>query len=302
MSTTQDEIVLTVMDDEAKPSFDEKTKSAKPASIAHQMLAEAVGTMFITLFGLNAVSAAVLANGAAGNFQVGVMFGLGVIWGIYTAAPISGGHLNPAITAAIGLLRRNTFPTWKVPVYWLAQYFGGWFGAVLNFAIWRAAIANYENFNGIDRGSAASDITFSLFGCVFPFPPGLGPNWPEDLVSSGQAVLVEAIGTAVLCFVAFMVLDERNSTLKRKEFAPVLIGLVIAADITVLSPLTGGAFNPARDGGPRVLAAMAGWGRRAFPGKGSGFWVYFVGPVLGAIIGGSVYDFGVSRAYKGKMF
>lgn len=173
----------------------------------------------------------------------------------------------------------------------------------MNYGLWRPVIATFENNNGIDRGTPESDITASLGFGVFPFPAAAAANkWPADVVSPGQAVLVEAFGAAVLCFVVFMILDSRNKTLGNKDIAPFIIALSIGAMISIISPLTTGCFNPARDFGPRIIGAMAGWGSRAFPGKDSGFWVYIIGPCLGAPIGGALYDFLYSRAYTGKMF
>ena len=55
-------------------------------------------------------------------------------------------------------------------------------------------------------------------------------------------------------------------------------------------------MNPARDFGPRIFAACAGWGRMAIPGPRNGFWVYIVGPILGAIIGAGLNDWILSNA------
>jgi glycerol uptake facilitator protein len=272
-------------------------------SIFYQLVAECIGTMFIVIIGVNAVHAAVLANGAAGNFQVGIMFALGIMWGVYTAGPISGGHLNPAITGAIALLRPGSFSAWKVPCYWAAQGLGGFLGGGVNHILWRSVIRNFEKTRNIVRGSPASDITASLGFGVFPFPVAAqGNSWNASLVSPGQAFFIEAFGASVLCFIVFMILDSRNTTLKNKDGAPLIIGLSIGAMITILSPLTTGCFNPARDFGPRVLGSMIGFGRRAFPGNQNGFWVYLLGPLIGAPVGGAIYDFGLARAYSGKMF
>lgn len=174
-------------------------------------------------------------------------------------------------------------------------------GGALNYGLWRPIIANFEKANNITRGSPTSDITASLGFGVFPFPAAQRDNeWPADIINPGQAMFIEAFGAGLLCFVVFMILDERNTTLKNKGIAPIIIGLSIGAMISIISPLTTGCFNPARDFGPRLIGAMAGWGRRAFPGKDSGFWVYLVGPPLGALAGGAVYDFWYSRAYSGK--
>ncbi len=65
-----------------------EAKQSSP-SIFYQCLAELFGTCFIVIVGVNAVHGAVLAGGAAGNFQVGMMFALGIMWGVYTAGSVS---------------------------------------------------------------------------------------------------------------------------------------------------------------------------------------------------------------------
>jgi glycerol uptake facilitator protein len=71
----------------------------------------------------------------------------------------------------------------------------------------------------------------------------------------------------------------------------VFIGLTVAALISVIAPLTQACFNPARDFGPRLFAALAGWGSVALPGpRGAGFLtVYIIAPILGAITGSGLY-------------
>lgn len=279
-----------------------KDETPLKPSIFYQCLAELFGTCFIVIIGTNSVHGAVLAQGAAGNFQVGMMFALAVMWGVYTAGSISGGHLNPSITVAIGLLRNKTFAAWKVPLYILSQVLGAMLGAALNYGFWRPVIMNFEAVKKIVRGQPNSDLSASLGFGVFPFPQAqIDNDWPADIVTPAQAMFIEAFGAGLLCFVVFMILDEKNIMLKNKGIAPIIIALTVGALIGILSPLTTGCFNPARDFGPRLIGFIAGWGRRAFPGKDNGFWVYWVGPILGAIIGGVIYDLWYSRAYSSKM-
>ena len=189
---------------------------------------------------------------------------------------------------------------WKAPLYILSQILGGFLGGALNYGLWAPVIRNFEAANNITRGSAESDITASLGFGVFPFPAAqAGNKWPSNIISPGQAMFIEAFGTGLLCFIVFMILDSRNETLKDKGIAPMIIGLSIGAMISILSPMTTGCFNPARDFGPRLFGALAGWGWRAFPGKDNGFWVYLVGPPLGAVVAGAIYDFCYSPAYCG---
>ena len=67
---------------------------------------------------------------------------------------------------------------------------------------------------------------------------------------------------------------------------PPLIGTTVGALIAVLAPLTQAGFNPARDFGPRIVAYLAGWKAVAF----QGWWVYVLGPIVGAIFGATIAD------------
>jgi glycerol uptake facilitator protein len=107
-----------------------------------------------------------------------------------------------------------------------------------------------------------------------------------------MAFLAEALGTLILALVVFAVTDGRNPGGPGNRLAPMFIGLTVAALISVIAPLTQACFNPARDFGPRLFAYWAGWGTVAIPGPAStGFvTVYIVAPVLGAAVGGVLYD------------
>src|SRR5262249_61456268 len=97
-------------------------------------------------------------------------------------------------------------------------------------------------------------------------------------------------GTLLLGLAVFALPDERNAAAPAGKLAPVFIGLTVAILISVLAPLTQACFNPARDFGPRLFAALAGWGRIALPGRGTGFLtVYILSPVIGACLGGGLY-------------
>ena len=90
----------------------------------------------------------------------------------------------------------------------------------------------------------------------------------------------------------FAVTDERNAVAAGARPAPVFIGLAVAVLIMVIAPLTQACFDPARDFGPRLFASLAGWGRVALPGRGTGFLtVYILAPISGAIAGGALYNF-----------
>jgi len=67
----------------------------------------------------------------------------------------------------------------------------------------------------------------------------------------------------------------------------------VAVNLALYAPITQAGWNPARDFGPRVIACAAGWGKVAIPGPQNGFWVYVVGPCLGAPLGAALAEFGL---------
>jgi glycerol uptake facilitator protein len=106
------------------------------------------------------------------------------------------------------------------------------------------------------------------------------------------AFIAEVVATGVLALIVFAVSDSRNTSSPPAYLAPVIIGLTVAALISIVAPLTQACFNPARDFGPRLVAYLAGWGEAAIPGpNGHGFFtVYIVAPTLGAVLGGGLYE------------
>ena len=138
-----------------------------------------------------------------------------------------------------------------------------------------------------------------MFGEYFP-NPGTFPH-PDQLsaVTLLDALLVEAWATCVLAFVIFALTDQHNTATGRDKVAvPALIGATVSVLVSLYAPLTQAGMNPARDLGPRVFAAMAGWGTVALPGPRGGFWVYVVGPIVGALVGAALYDLVVSKVVR----
>ena len=263
---------------------------------------EFVGTLLLTLCIITAVAAAVVADALTGIWQVAVICGLGVALSIYISAHISDAHLNPAVTLAFAVVRFRTFSWKKVVVYIVAQMCGGFFAGAILFGTYHNAITSFEEERNIERGQNGSELSAMIFGEYFPnpaiFPDNLG------VVSPVAALLTETWATAVLVFVIFAFTDPHNTTVgsgKHRVPVPILIGATVMVLISLYGPLTQAGLNPARDFGPRLFAAAAGWGRIAIPGPRGGFWVYIVGPLLGGLIGGAAYDLGAAKAMKFKM-
>jgi glycerol uptake facilitator protein len=246
------------------------------------------------------VHAAVLTGAQQGLWQVAIVWGVAIMIAVFSVGGVSGAHINPAVTVAMALWRG--FEKHRVLPYIAGQLIGAMAAAATLFAIFGPHLAAKEAEKGVQRGDPGSVVTAMCYGEYFPNPGGLasGPEpysaaKHEELqqrVSASSAFFAELMGTLILGFMVFALTDERNSARPGAAFAPIFIGLTVAVLISVIAPLTQACFNPARDLGPRLFAAAAGWGRAAFPGQDDWSWltVYIIAPTLGAAIGGGLYD------------
>lgn len=269
------------------------------ARILMNMSGELIGTSILTLVICSVVSAAVLSGAQVGIWQVAVVCGLGVAISIYCVSYLSGAHLNPAITLAFAVIRHRSF-SWKdIFPYVVSQFLGGVVAGAVLYAFNDRAISLYENENGIERGSNASIITAMMFGEYFPNPALYDHSNPDNLevTSLFKALAVETWTTFILAFVIFSLTDKENTAIgtKNKILAPLMIGLTVSTMISIYGPHTQVGMNPARDLGPRIVAACAGWGLVAIPGPRRGFWVYILGPLVGALLGAALNDLLISK-------
>lgn len=188
-------------------------------------ITELVGTFFL-VFTIASVVILYVATGAQAQFGsdyavVGLASGLVLFALMQTLGGVSGGHFNPAITAAAAGLRKID-PVDAV-VYILAQLSGGVLGALLAKGLL------------LDEGRAGN------YGAA-TISPLLGGNF--------QGFIVEGLGTflLVLAFLA-IVFNPRA----RQEWGPLAVGLTLVFLAMVLGPLTGAAVNPARWFGPALI-------------------------------------------------
>src|SRR3974390_1617934 len=173
-----------------------------------ELAAEFFGTLILILFGNGVVAMVVLfGHGAPGEIVNGgytnitIAWGLAVTMGVYVAGRISGGHINPAVTLAVAVFRG--FPWKKVIPYWIAQVAGAFLAAAIVY--W-----NYRpQFHLADPALEHTAGVFTTF-----------PAFPE-MLSAG--FLDPTIGTAVLLFMIFAIIDERTQPVG-SNLTPVLIG------------------------------------------------------------------------------
>jgi glycerol uptake facilitator protein len=241
-----------------------------------ELLSEFAGTLILILFGVGVV-AQVVAGGLGGHDSIAWAWGLGVVFGVYTAARISGAHLNPAVTVALAVFRG--FPWRKVGPYAVAQVLGAFAAALL--VRWVYA----DVLNAADPGH-----TIKTQG-VFSTLPGNGAL----PVSVGTAFLDQIVGTAILLFLIMAVTDVR-STSPAANLAPWIIGLIVVAIGMAWGTNAGYAINPARDLGPRLASYITGYGT-AWRDQYGGlyFWVPLIAPLIGGVLGAGLYDLLVGR-------
>jgi len=109
------------------------------------------------------------------------------------------------------------------------------------------------------------------------------PVYIAAQISGG--VVVALVLTSILAIVIFAAVDTRKSFAPNLPLFALWIGFIIAFIIMVEAPLTMACINPARDLGPPIAITMLVWGAAAFPGVGRPWWVWTVGPILGALAG-----------------
>lgn len=248
------------------------------STLLAELLAEFLGTLVLILFGNGVVAMVVLfghnlpgevVNG--GYTNITIAWGLGVTMGIYTAGKISGAHLNPAVTLTLAACRGFSWA--KVVPYMVAQTAGAFVAAAIVFWNYRLAFLRVDP--GLDH-TAGVFTTFPAF-----------PNFPS------AGFFDQTLGTALLLFLIFAITDERNQP--PGVLVPILIGLIVVGIGMAFGGLHGYAINPARDFGPRLFSVVAGFKNNGLTDGSMVFWVPIAGPLLGGLIGGFAYDWGIRR-------
>lgn len=214
--------------------------------------AELVGT-FVLVFG--GVGSAVLAGSHIGFVGVAFAFGLSLLAMVYTIGPISGCHINPAVT--LGVLLAKKIGVKDAVGYWVAQVVGAVIASACVLFIANGAAAGY---NAAIEGLGAN---------------GYGAHSPGQF-SMAAAFVAEVILTM------FLVLTVLGSTDIKAPvgFAGLAIGLVLTLIHLVGIPITNTSVNPARSIGPALF--VGGWALQQL-------WLFILAPLIGAAIAAAVY-------------
>ena len=247
---------------------------------AREVAAEFLGTFVLIVFGLGVVAQFVLGGGANGQYlSVNLGWGLAVTMGIYVSAGISGAHLNPAVTLALAL--RRGFSWSKVGPYIAAQFAGAFLASVVVFITYHEALDRFDG--GVRQIGGALGTA------------GIWATYPQAFLSAFPGgVIDQIVGTALLVGVIFALSDARNFA-PPERLTPVLVGLLVMLIGATFGYNAGYAINPARDLAPRLFTAMAGWGGGVFTAGNGWWWVPVVGPCIGGVLGGYVYDLVISN-------
>jgi glycerol uptake facilitator protein len=228
--------------------------------VAEKFLAEVLGTGALILLGDCVVAGVLLSRSKAQNsgwIVITMAWGLAVFAGVVIAGPISGAHLNPAVTLAVFMNGGITLG--EVPVYWAGEMLGAFLGGVLVF------LHYYPHWE------ATEDADLKL--AVFSTGPAIrSTTW--NFVS-------EVIGTFVLVFVIFAFANNGTAGLAALGALPVAL-LVVVIGLS-LGGTTGYAINPARDLGPRIAHFLL-----PIAGKRDSDWSYSWIPVVGPLVGGAL--------------
>jgi MIP family channel proteins len=240
-----------------------------------EALAEFLGTFTLLAFGAGVVAQVVLGGGDNGQYlSINIGWALGVILGCYVAGGVSGAHLNPAVTLALAVHRG--FPWRKVAPYVIAQFAGALAASAVVFFTYHEALDVFDPERTLRTA-------------------GIWATYPQDYLSNVPGGLVDQIvGTALLMMVVCAVGDQRNSAIPA-AFGPVVVGATVLAIGMTYGLNSGYAINPARDLGPRFFTYVAGWGEQVFTANNHWWWVPVVGPCIGAVVGGLVYDLFITR-------
>jgi glycerol uptake facilitator protein len=245
--------------------------------------AEFFGTMILILFGCGVVAQVVTGGkelgtvpGSTGDYNsVAWGWGLGVMLAVFVAGRLSGAHLNPAVTVALAAYKG--FPVRKILPYIAAQVLGAFVGALIVRVVYADAIRR------VDAGH-----TKATQG-IFSTSPDVGVSLPT-------AFLDQIVGTAILVAVIFALTSAVNNP-PLGNTAPLFIGLLVVAIGLGWGSNAGYAINPARDFAPRLASWLTGYQDAWFSANGAElyFWVPIIAPIIGGLIGGALFVYGIEK-------
>ncbi|ORZ17277.1 aquaporin-like protein [Absidia repens] len=237
-----------------------------------QFFAEFLGT-FVMILLINGISAQQTLDVGKDKSWLAISFGngLAVLVAICISGHVSGAHLNPAVTLTFWAY--SGFPRQKVLMYITAQISGAFSGAAVLYSMIEPAVDMFDNG---DRQILGPKGTAGIFATYPPF-----------YVGTFTAVSSEVIGTALLLLLIMVTGHPNNMPFCTMQ------GVMIAAGLMAISLglgyTSGFSLNPARDLGPRLFTAVAGWGPGVFSVANYYSFIPSFAPIFGALLGGFCY-------------
>jgi len=220
----------------------------------NKLVAEFIGTFWLVFGGCgSAVLAAAFPGLGIGFVGVSLAFGLTVVTIAYSLGHVSGAHLNPAVS--IGLWAGGRFAASELPGYIISQVLGGIAAAGVLYLI----VSNKADFTGI--GDFASN--------------GYGEHSPGQF-GLAAGFITEVVMTFIFLIIIIGATDDRAP----KGFAGLAIGLGLTLIHLVSIPVTNTSVNPARSTSQAIFAG--GWALGQL-------WLFWVAPIIGALLAGGVY-------------
>ncbi len=218
--------------------------------------AEFIGTFWLVLGGCgSAVLAAAFPNVGIGFLGVALAFGLTVLTMAYAIGHISGCHLNPAVS--IGLWAGGRFKAKELLPYIIAQVLGAIVGGGVLYVI-----ASGKPGFDLAAGFASN---------------GYGAHSP-----GGYSLLAALVAEVVMTLMFLLIILGATDKRAPQGFAPIAIGLGLTLIHLISIPVTNTSVNPARSTGVAVF--VGGWALAQL-------WLFWVAPIIGAVLGGIVYRF-----------
>ena len=263
-------------------------------NLKRQLMAEFLGTFTLLVFGIAVVAQVVLSGETNGGYlSINIGWGLAVTMGVYVAGAVSGAHLNPAVTLAVACFRGFSWK--KVVPYIIVQVIAAMVASAVVYVTYQDALSKYETDLISSKAATAAESNDDKH---LQATAGIWSTYPSQLINNPikTGLIDQVVGTALLVMCIFALGDHRN-TVPGSNLAPVVVGMVVLLIGMTFGLNCGYAINPARDFGPRLFTYLFGWGDKVFT-AGSGFWwVPIVGPIVGGLLGGFVYDLCLTKQH-----
>ncbi|WP_181793460.1 MIP/aquaporin family protein [Streptomyces sp. WELS2] len=247
-------------------------------------IGETIGTAILILLGGGVCAAVTLKASKARNagwLAIAFGWGFAVMTAAYISGPLSGAHLNPALTIALAIKDGD----WSnVPTYLAGQLLGAIIGALLVWAAYYGQFLAHLTDKEIVGGPGAQATSAKA---VEAQEKGAGPvlgvfSTGPEIRNVAQNLATEIIGTFVLILaVLTQGLNDQGNGLG--VLGGLITALVVVSIGLSLGGPTGYAINPARDLGPRIVHALL-----PLPNKGGSDWSYAWIPVVGPLAGGAI--------------